>query len=918
VQGEEKLSSLQKERESARERYHDNKSLALRHKEEIQKNQNKIEQSVQEITRFEEQFKGFSVSFEQLQQMKERAQETFREARHALGNAEQVMQITSDQNFDLASKIAHGQNEKHRVLAHQEHLGERQKQVAELIARLQTELNEIQKQDVKLTKEKISLGEHLQTKKQDVRHESVQKEKLAAEIKELNELLIELREERAQTKHRIDLLNQLHGPSLSNLQAIMQKTAQTNGPVKRAQVLLDLLEIQDGYEVATAAALADFSKAIVTEDTETAVALLSQIRSDGHHQAAILIRDRTEIDHNAKNPTSLVQAHPLVKERLLDVLKIKSGYENLFSHLLGDVYIIDEMTRENAAECAKLADHVRLVSREGSCLGPRYQLTLRNGSLNPIQDLKKSDQEKSECVNRLQQIENEILAQGEALIASESRLKNLGSNIQDFSNRFHDLQLHAERTETTLDAIRNQQNRHQQEIELNQRDLREIAEETTKTHTELHDYTLTLKELLEKEQQIQMLLTERQHIVNQQKKRRDYQQLEFVKAQTKFESEETSRRQLKDSITLLRQNTSDLITRNADLESEINLSKQKMAQFENLSVKLQEREQSLQTALIDIAAKTKQSNEKREHYNRQRNDLESRRNQHRDNLQQQQNSQHTFEKKELELEYQKTSAIDRVRNTYHIQILEVELEQYRQDNYNSAAIREEIEKLSTKVEKLGAVNLMAIDEFEELKGRFEFLNTQRTDLEKSRDELLEAIRKINRTTKHLFEETLSKVREHFNQYFKTLFQGGHSDLLLIDESNPLESGLDIIARPPGKKPQHLSLLSGGEKALTAIALLFALFKIKASPFCVLDEIDAPLDETNTTRFNHVLREFLTTTQFIIVTHSRKTISMSDSLYGVTMEEPGVSKVVSVKIGQDLQSVQHDDVKLQQELNEALQ
>jgi len=151
-----------------------------------------------------------------------------------------------------------------------------------------------------------------------------------------------------------------------------------------------------------------------------------------------------------------------------------------------------------------------------------------------------------------------------------------------------------------------------------------------------------------------------------------------------------------------------------------------------------------------------------------------------------------------------------------------------------------------------------------------------------------------------------------------LFQGGHADLVLIDETNPLESGLDIVARPPAKKPQHITLLSGGEKALTAIALLFALFKIKASPCCVLDEIDAPLDEANTERFNRVLREFINSTQFIIVTHSRKTISMGDSLYGVTMEEAGISKIVSVKVGQDSETIEHQDEKVQKQLNEALQ
>ena len=154
------------------------------------------------------------------------------------------------------------------------------------------------------------------------------------------------------------------------------------------------------------------------------------------------------------------------------------------------------------------------------------------------------------------------------------------------------------------------------------------------------------------------------------------------------------------------------------------------------------------------------------------------------------------------------------------------------------------------------------------------------------------------TTKSLFEETFLNVQKTFQEYYEILFRGGQAKLVLVDETNPLESGIDIVVRPPGKKLQHISLLSGGEKALTAIALLFALFKIKPSPFCVLDEVDEPLDEANIDRFLHVLKTFLNVTQFIIVTHNRKTISMGNSLYGVTMEEPGISKLVSVKVEQD--------------------
>ncbi len=210
------------------------------------------------------------------------------------------------------------------------------------------------------------------------------------------------------------------------------------------------------------------------------------------------------------------------------------------------------------------------------------------------------------------------------------------------------------------------------------------------------------------------------------------------------------------------------------------------------------------------------------------------------------------------------------------------------------ALETMVAEIRAKLQSMGPVNLVAIEEHQELEERYAFLNQQNDDLLNAKQQLLDLIRKINETTTVLFTDTFNKVNDNFQELFKQLFGGGNAKLVLVDEENVLESGIEIIARPPGKKLQTISLLSGGERTLTAVALLFALFKVKPSAFCLTDELDAALDDSNITRYLEMLKGFLQGTQFIVITHNRQTIGWADALYGVTMEKQGISKVVSVK------------------------
>jgi chromosome segregation protein len=206
----------------------------------------------------------------------------------------------------------------------------------------------------------------------------------------------------------------------------------------------------------------------------------------------------------------------------------------------------------------------------------------------------------------------------------------------------------------------------------------------------------------------------------------------------------------------------------------------------------------------------------------------------------------------------------------------------------------ESDALRQRLNGMGAVNLVAIEEYAELKQRHDFLHGQVTDLTTAKAELIKAIDEINQTSLQQFQVTFEQIKKNFEYTFHTLFGGGRAHLELIAAEDILESGIEIVAQPPGTKLKGITLLSGGQKTLTAVALLFALYMVKPSPFCLLDELDAPLDESNIGRFTDLLKKFVDESQFIIITHNKRTVSAASAIYGVTMEERGVSKTVSMK------------------------
>jgi chromosome segregation protein len=272
---------------------------------------------------------------------------------------------------------------------------------------------------------------------------------------------------------------------------------------------------------------------------------------------------------------------------------------------------------------------------------------------------------------------------------------------------------------------------------------------------------------------------------------------------------------------------------------------------------------------------------------------------HRENQEDMRQTKSEHEIRFTEISMRRQNLLERVLSEYQMTSDHIAKEaepDWKGDPPSTDDIDTRIGELRTKLDAMGPVNLVAIEEYQEFEDRYEFLTHQQDDLVNAKRQLIELIQKINRTTSELFTATFNQINTNFLETFQKLFDGGTAKLVLVNDEDVLESGIEIIARPPGKRLQNVTLLSGGERTMTAVALLFAIYMIKPSPFCVLDELDAALDESNIGRFVDMVHGFLSLSQFLVVTHNQKTIAAADILYGITMaKNSGISQVVSMKL-----------------------
>ncbi|UCD54856.1 MAG: chromosome segregation protein SMC [Candidatus Omnitrophota bacterium] len=875
-----------------KERISDLTNLRARRKEELTRLEERIKLQAGEIAEIKERLSD--IQKKKIDKEKELAQkeESARNFSHEIDSCKEDIKNAKNRSVDLlavqtktkneliklGADIGNRKSRLRRLKTERENISEEKKNIESLLEGINNELN--------IYKEKVEKGERLlEELKNQLNFSERSLEDIRSRIASDENILNSLKSKEEILK---DMIENFEGFD-KGVKVIMEsvKKGILGGVIG---IVADMFEPENGYEAALEVALDKKAQAIIVENRDAFREALTFLGSNKGSANFIIYED-------IKNAITESRHKAIMGKMGIPLLRsfVKTGpYKVEADYLLNDIYIVE--SPEKAYEALRRCKgNVKFVTKNGFLIEKGYIFGgfMREGATTSIigraKKLEEVLQSQLQLKENISALRAEEAEHRKALDSLKKRTALAGSELK--------------KEEIGLANVLSKK----ESVEAN---LKKINDETSIIGLEIGEVEELIHEISQRGDGLEKHLNENEN--------------EYGKVQNSiFSSQEAIQNkikakndlifeisEIKSEITFL-ENTERRET--GTLDKEIKLSEEVKSEYESKSKDSQDSEEKI----VMLEAEIKDLEEKRNYQKNEQKSLEEELNEisgRKGILSQDLRDKEKFSRekevflenlkdqiRDLEMKNKESELTiinikDRIRQAYKVDIQNADIEIPEGINWEDT--RNQIEVFRIKLEKLGSVNLVAIEEHKELEERYSFLTQQEEDLLRAKESLHKAITTINKTTKGLFMEAFQKIQVEFRNYFRMLFGGGHAELLLLDESDILESGIEIVARPPGKKLQNLLLLSGGEKALTAIALLFAIFKVKPSPFCILDEVDAPLDESNIGRFIRILQEFLKTSQFIVITHNKKTIQMANVLYGITMEKKGVSKIVSVKFARD--------------------
>jgi len=795
----------------------------------------------------------------------------FEEKKQVIEDLRKQQQAIQRQQFDAEKNVAVAdssiQNIKRAALQLANEQESRKAQMEQLLIEKENKEAELEEKRGELRE----LSENQESIKSQILESQQQLDQLRAELADENRKLDAKRNEQALLKSLID--------SMEGYPESVKFLHNNTNWNKNAPILSDIIYVKEEFRAALENVLDRYLNYYVVNDLEDGMKAVYLLDGSQKGKANFFLLDKLN---------GLPQQHDLNAIQgtipALEVVEYDKKYENLIHFLLGNVFIA-----ENDQALLNSNEQV-VIEKNGKYVKGKYALS--GGSVGLFEG-KKIGRAKN-----LEKLQEDIQLQEAVVNSLKAKIQTRSNEINILGNQVNDSQLKAAEQQinnlvTQSFALQNkwenqqsQQENSNKRIEELQNQLQQDIDNISSVRDLLEKYTTQLENLAD-----QMYGVEQEFAVADQ---------EFKLSTASYNEANLQLTRQQSKITGLKQEAQFKSNQLNDLQQQIVSSKQ---QFDESTNAIEETASELETIAQDLIELLQQKetseklvNEADQGYYNMRNNLVLMENELKSKVKEKDAADQLLNKLKdqiNELKLQLTGIKERLNAEFRINIDDI-LDEDRQSVLSKDELQGICDRLKKRIENIGEVNPTAIEAYQEMKKRYDFILEQKTDLVSAKDSLLQTILEVEETANKKFLDTFTQVRENFQNVFKALFTDDDTaDMILDDPSNLAETGIDIVAKPKGKRPTSITQLSGGEKTLTATALLFAIYLIKPAPFCILDEVDAPLDDANVHKFTKMIRQFSKTSQFIIVTHNKMTMSTVDIIYGVTMQEAGVSKLVPV-------------------------
>jgi len=814
---------------------------------------------------------GLNEQLQQLQNEVASKREVLDEKRRTLDGLRSEYQQVQRSQFDAEKKVAVADTSVQNL--------------QRTISQIEEERLQREDQRAHLDSERLLKEKELNIKKVDLEQLQQHQDNTKEQILQTQSIVETLRNELAEENRKLDSKKNEHELLKSMIDSMegypdsVKFLHDNKNWSHTSPILSDILYVKEEFRTALENVLEPYLSYYVVNDLREGLQAVHLLDENKKGKANFFLLDKVNANNN-EDPAHRMEGGISA----LSVVEVEEKYRKLAEHLLSNVFIADN------EDALQNSNGFVVIEKTGKYVKGKYSLT--GGSVGLIEG------KKIGRVKNLQKLQDEIASQEVVADALRSQIQARHNEVIAFNE---DLRESAVReTEKEIQQLTNQvfslhnklENLHSMQGNSQHR-LEELAAQLEDTHSSMTGVRQQLLQFNEELQSFAGKLSEAEEAFrttesgfNEASQQYNEFNLNVTKQQSKInalkQELEFKNNQLSDLQQQIETNTTSL----ADTRTSIDQSSESLKEIEEgLLLMMREREE-----------KERNLNEADQAYYNLRNHLGERESELRHKVKEKEQVEHllaAIKDKLNELKLQLAGTKERLDVEFRIKLEDI-LDQDRTTETTLEELQEKADRMKKRLENLGEVNPTAIEAFTEMKKRYEFIMEQKTDLVNAKDSLLKTIEEVEATANQKFLDTFNLVREHFHKVFKTLFtEDDQCDLVLDNPENLAETGIEVVARPKGKRPTSLTQLSGGERTLTATALLFAIYLIKPAPFCILDEVDAPLDDANVSKFTNMIRQFSDNSQFIIVTHNKMTMSTVDVIYGVTMQEPGVSKLVSV-------------------------